>query len=112
MAQRPKNRRPYHPKGWLTIARTCGYDYRKLARRCNITVRTLQRWFRAEHAMTPDQWLIELRLKDAAIMLKKAKSVRSVQEKLGLKYASHFSRDFKRDHRKTPSEVLGVGQLG
>ncbi len=107
MSRGATKRRPYHPKGWLTIARTCGYDYRKLARRCNITVRTLQRWFRAEHAMTPEQSLIELRLKDAAVILKKAKSVRSVQEKLGFKHASHFSGDFKRFYGKTPSEVLG-----
>ncbi len=57
--------------------------------------------------MTPEQWLIELRLKDASVMLKKVKSVRSVQEKLGFKYASHFSREFKRYHGKPPSEVLG-----
>ena len=57
--------------------------------------------------MTPEQRLIKLRLKDAAAMLKKANSVRSVQENLGFKYASHFSRDFKRYHGKTPSEVLG-----
>ena len=84
MAQRPKNKRSYHPKGWLTLARTCGYDYRKLARRCSVTVRTLQRWFRADHAMTPEQWLIDLRLKDVAVLLKKAESVRSVQEKLSI----------------------------
>ncbi len=107
MPRPSKNKRPYRPKGWVTVARSCGYDYRKLARRCNITVRTLQRWFREDHAMTPEQWLIELRLKDAAAMLKKAKSVRSVQEKLGFKLASHFSRDFKRYHGKTPREVLG-----
>ncbi len=58
--------------------------------------------------MTPEQWLIELRLKDAAVMLKQAKSVRAVQEKLGLKYASHFTLDFKRSHGKRPSEVLGL----
>lgn len=98
-----------------TLAPSCGYDGRKLARMCNVSQRHLQRVFSARFARTPQAWLNERRLHTAWQMLQTAGSVKEVAYSLGFRRPSQFSRDFRRLFGLTPSQACsraGGAQLG
>jgi AraC family transcriptional regulator, exoenzyme S synthesis regulatory protein ExsA len=83
----------------------CGYRLPELARLCQVSMRTLQRHFRKHYNTTLSQWVRELRLERARIMLASAESVKCVAFDLGYKQPSHFTRDFK-DRFGVPPSTL------
>jgi AraC-like DNA-binding protein len=91
---------------WSHLARIAGYDERKIAGQCQITVRQLQRRFRQELGRSPEAWLLELRMLDAGKLLLNATQIKTVVIQLGFKQESHFFRTFKATYKMTPTEFI------
>lgn len=92
------------------IAADTGYNVNRIAERFDITVRQLQRNFKASLGRTPQDWLNEQRMKAAYRLLKNSESVKEVAFELGFKQVSHFCRAVKNTYGKTPSELKAVVQ--
>lgn len=91
---------------WAKLARECLYDERRVAKRCTVSVRQLQRYFLDDLGRSPKAWLNEQRMIAARNLLFEGNPVKAVACQLGFKQASHFCREFKRSYRMTPSEFL------
>jgi AraC family transcriptional regulator len=91
---------------WERLAPNARYDARELAKLCNVSVRQLQRDFRRQFAMCPQNWLNEQRLKAAQSLLLSGHPVKVVALELGFKQTSHFCRQFKSYHHQTPSNFV------
>lgn len=88
------------------LAVVAHFDARELARLCNLSVRQLERHFQRDLGRTPQNWLNELRLRIAELLLLNGQPVKSVAYTLGFKQASHFCRRFKLQHNLTPSQFV------
>jgi transcriptional regulator GlxA family with amidase domain len=82
-------------QNWPELARLAGYSASKLAKNCDVSLRTLQRFFPDKMGKTPKAWLAEQRQLDAVEVLKKCSCVKQAASNLGYKHTHHFSRDFK-----------------
>ena len=87
---------------WETLAFTCNFRISKLAEKCHVSVRTLQRHFRKNYDFTLREWLREVRLEKSRVMLPEARCVKTVAYDLGYKQPSHFTRDFKQRYGIPP----------
>ena len=76
-----------------------------------LTLRTLQRYFRKSFGLTVTGWLRELRLRMAYEHLQSAHSVKEAAYELGYKQPSHFSRDFKNQYGVPPSALCTSWRL-
>ena len=81
---------------WERRARECGYSPSKVAAAVGVTLRLLEIFFQERFGLGPHEWILRVRMQDAAAMLVAGGSVKSVADKVGYKQASHFSREFKR----------------
>jgi AraC-like DNA-binding protein len=93
---------------WARMARLTGYKEKIIARKCNITVRQLQRIFKRDLGFGPEEWLTQLRLLDARYLLQESRQIKGVVADLGFKQESHFFRKFKEAYGTTPSHFLRV----
>jgi len=66
-----------------------------LAKKCNVSSRTLERFIRKETGKSPHAWIAEHRQKKAMELLRDGSSVKETAGCLGFKHATHFSREFK-----------------
>jgi AraC-like DNA-binding protein len=89
---------------WEELAQASHYDANELAKRCEISARQLQRYFRRNFHRTPQHWLNERRLLAARSLLLSGDSVKKVALDLGFKQTSHFCRQFKTRNNMTPSQ--------
>ena len=89
-----------------TLAGSCGYKSRELARALGMTQRHLQRLFAAHFGRGPQEWLNEQRLEAAGRMLRKAQAVKEVAYRLGFPSAAQLSRDFRNYFGIRPSQLL------
>ena len=84
-------------RDWLALAKQANWSVTKLARLCNISVRTLERHFVKAMGKSPKTWLLEQRQRQAGELLREnGRSVKEIASKLGYKQAHHFSLEFKR----------------
>jgi AraC-like DNA-binding protein len=90
---------------WEELAEEAGYNAKKLAERCGVSRRQLERYFPRVTGKTPQQWLNYLRQQKALELIASGQSVKEVSFRLGYKQSSHFSREFKRFHGVAPSEL-------
>jgi len=90
---------------WEGLAEEAGYNVKKLAERCGVSRRQLERFFPQATGKTPQQWLNYLRQQKAFELIASGQSVKAVSIRLRYKQASHFSREFKRFHGVPPSEL-------
>lgn len=96
---------------WENLAELAHYRPSDLARISGVSMRTLQRHFRARFNCTVTDWLRQLRLDQARIRLGTCNSVKEVAFDLGYKQPSHFTRDFKDRFGVPPRELMrGNGQ--
>lgn len=91
---------------WEKLAKAAHYRPNLLAELCGVSMRTLQRYFRARYNQTVSDWLRELRLNEALASLKECESVKEVAFDLGYKQPSHFTRDFKRKFGVPPRALM------
>ena len=90
---------------WEGLAEEAGYNAKKLAERCGVSLRQLERFIPTATGKTPQQWLNYLRQQKAFELIASGQSVKEVSFLLGYKQTSHFSREFKRYHGVAPSEL-------
>jgi len=88
---------------WHRLAQGAGYRATDLAQTVGVSLRTLQRHFRAQYGMTVSDWLKSLRLRRASDRIYAGETIKQVAFDLGYKQLSHFSRDFKRAYGCAPT---------
>ena len=93
---------------WQSQAGPAEYNARKLADLSQISLRQLERYFRADFGRPPQEWLSQKRIERACEMLQEAESIKEVAYKVGFKQPSHFCREFKRWFGTTPSEFCSL----
>lgn len=81
----------------------------ELARQCNVSVRTLERFFDDVFRVSPRKWLNAERQNRAISLLKKGYIVKEVAATLGYKNQHHFSRAFKEHYGLPPSHHNDLG---
>ena len=90
---------------WEDLAQEAAFRPAALAAICGVSVRTLQRHFRAHYGATVSEWLRQLRLNEAYKRVARGDRVKEVAFDLAYKQLSHFSRDFKRVHGVPPTQI-------
>lgn len=91
---------------WEQLAKEAQFRPHALADVCGVSMRTLQRYFRAQYDQTVSDWLREVRLNEALNFLKACDSVKEVAFELGYKQPSHFTRDFKKRFGVPPRTLM------
>lgn len=99
-ASRRREQRSY----WRLSAEESNYSPLRMAERCQVSLRHLERRFKLEVGFTPRVWLKRQRLKSALVRLQDATSIKELAYALHYCQVSHFCRDFKLQFRMTPSE--------
>lgn len=99
------------PATWERLALASRFRISELARRCAVSVRTLQRHFRKHYDLTLATWLRECRLNQARQQLAAASSIKALSYDLGYKHPSHFTREFKKQFGVPPSLWLSAKAL-
>ena len=77
----------------------------QIAKLCGISLRQLERLFNQFLKSTPGKWYKTLKLKNARIQLKQSRyTVAEIAANNGFESASSFSRAYKAQYRRSPSE--------
>ena len=98
-----------HIQNWPELAKEANWSASALARNCQVSRRTLERYFIAELGKNPKAWLLGLRQQIAIQLLRDGRSVKETADHLGgYKDASSFSREFNK-HWNFPPGVVGRG---
>lgn len=79
------------------------------ARFCNVSLAGLKRTFEKYAGIGVHQYLLKLKIKAAIDLLESGESVSSVAERTGFNNQSYFSKAFKRETGKRPSEYKNIG---
>jgi AraC-like DNA-binding protein len=98
-----------HDQDWLELAREANWSVSKLAKRCNVSLRTLERHFLKTTGKTPKAWLVEYRQKQAVKFLDNGSSVKETASLVGYRHATTFAREFKKLSGQCPN-ALTVNQ--
>lgn len=81
---------------WEQKAKDARYNASRLARKLGVTLRSLETFFRERLGVSPHEWILQKRMREAAALLTRGSSVKAVASESGYKQVSHFSREFKR----------------
>ncbi len=77
----------------------------KLAQACHLSVSTLERRFRKHMSKTPLQYIMEVRLNNARVLISESdKSMANIAQETGFVDNSHFTRAYKKRFDISPSE--------
>lgn len=76
----------------------------EVAHYCNISVSSLKRIFDKYAGISVHQYLLKLKIKVAIDLLESGETVTSVSERTGFSNQNYFSKAFKRETGKSPSE--------
>lgn len=93
------------------LSATCSqaHTLTSMAKACGVTTRTLIRLFQAKLSISPIQYLINIRLDYAAMLLRQADytyTVKTIAEKCGYRNIPFFSREFKKKFSISPKEYM------
>jgi transcriptional regulator GlxA family with amidase domain len=102
------NTRLNHVQDWLELARQANWSAAALAKKCGVSLRTLERHFLKEMGKCPQAWLSEQRQRRAIELLQDGSTVKETAGSLGYKYATHFSREFKEQWGHCPSTISAL----
>ena len=97
------NSRLHQIQNWTELARQANWSATLLAKKCNVSVRTLERFFHEKMGKSPQVWLAEQRQREALELLRVSSSVKETAITLGYKHPTHFSRDFKKHWGHSPA---------
>ena len=92
-------------KDWTELAVASHYSARRLAKRCNASLRQLERFFLQVKGQTPHHWLNDLRQQKALELLRTGWTPKEVAAHLWYSQVTNFARDFKRCHGVPPAEI-------
>ena len=84
-----------HINNWPERARQANWSAAALAKLCDVSVRTLERFFLKEMGENPKKWLLTQRNVKATGLLKGGLSVKETAGNLGYGHFNNFSRDYK-----------------
>ncbi len=88
---------------WPRLALDCHYRVSEIVEKLNVTVHELRSFCkRTLGGITPKQWLRELRLAEARVLLAAGNSTEDVARVLSYTDAAHFSNEFRRVHGMSP----------
>ena len=93
---------------WALLAQEARYRASEMARLKQISLRQLERNFLQHFSRPPLDWLDELRLIKAAILLVGGRRVKEVAGALGFSTVSHFSRRFEQYHGCRPVQFVRI----
>jgi transcriptional regulator GlxA family with amidase domain len=93
---------------WEELAAAAKYRASQLARRCQISDRQLRRFFLEKFGVTPQDWISQLRLRKAPLLISTGQSIKVTAFELGFKQPSHFCREFKRVYGSSPRTYILV----
>jgi AraC-like DNA-binding protein len=91
-------------KKWEELARQANWSAATLAKKCGVSLRTLERYFLKAMGKHPQTWLCEQRQRQAIELLRDGCNVTKTATLLGYKHATHFSREFKKYWGHVPTE--------
>jgi transcriptional regulator GlxA family with amidase domain len=95
-----------HIQSWSELARQANWSVSALAKKCGVSARTLERYFLKDMGKCPKAWLSEQRQLLASKLLLDGSSVKETAACLGYKNQHHFSRDFKKQYGRPPSQPI------
>jgi transcriptional regulator GlxA family with amidase domain len=105
------NTKVNHIQNWPELALQAKWSASALAKKCNVSLRTLERHFVKHMGKSPKKWLSEQRQLRAVELLQDGNSVKETAGYLGYKHATHFSREFKDHWAYLPTQAKGFGQM-
>lgn len=85
-----------HIQNWLELGQKAKWSASSLARECNVSLRTLQRFFLKHMGKSPKAWLSEQRRGQAIALKREGHSVKMAAYLLGYTHANNLSRDLKK----------------
>jgi len=97
---------------WPERAKDANWSASTLAKKCDVSLRTLQRYFLSSMNKSPREWLVEQRQIQASELLRQGLSVKQVASKLGFRYPHHLSREFKKYWGHCPVKKMVYTSVG
>jgi AraC-like DNA-binding protein len=91
------------------LAHETEYNATRLASRCSICLRQLERFFKDRTGASLHSWLLDLRMRRARVLLARGRNVNETAEHLGYKYSPNFCRAFKRFFGFSPNRAQRRG---
>ena len=82
-------------QNWPERAHEAGYSVKALAKAYGVSVRVLERLFLLAVGHSPRHCLKRLRMQRAIELLRDGSNVNETADRLGYRYATHFSAEFK-----------------
>ena len=99
-------------RDWRERARKAHYSEAELARLCNVSPRTLQRYFHGKLHTRLRVWLTRMRIKDSkAKLLQFDTQIKEVAYAAGYTAATNFCRQFKQTCGLTPREWVATQRI-
>ena len=83
-------------RDWEALAKDSGYDVVAMAGLCSISMRQLERFFRAHFGMRPRCWMLELQCRGARELIEKGYSSKAAAEEMNFASTSQMCHAFKK----------------
>lgn len=93
-----------YAQDWQQLAHEAKWSAAALAKKCGVSVRTLERYFLRQMGKSPKAWLTTQRQRRAIGLLRDGSRVKEVAGLLSYR-PQHFSRDFKKHNGRPPSQL-------
>lgn len=93
---------------WVELAQLAGFNSHRLAQLIGLSRRQVERYVKRHFALTPQQWLRQLRMAHAGELIRVMHSVKEVAYALGFTQVSTFCHQFKAHHGMTCSEYAAM----
>jgi AraC-like DNA-binding protein len=102
---------PTTARDWERLAREAAFKPARLAQRCSMSERHLQRIFKKAFHCTPRDWLRKLQCRLAKELIAHGYSTKAAAAELNFATEAHFCREFKKVFGASP-QCFGPNQPG